>query len=120
MKFTKLPLPTTDIGVWMTTVLSMAELVTIYDQAKNGEIDGIMLVDGPDYGGIHEQKALSTGFTIINSTVIFHFSYSYYKDGSKPIGEGFVNKDQTRAMISVSISSTGILYYRDHDLNNLR
>ena len=30
MKFAKLPLPTTDMGTWMTNVLSTVELITIY------------------------------------------------------------------------------------------
>lgn len=37
-------------------------------------------------------------------------------DGNKPIGEGFVNDDQTRAIVTVTISSTGILTYQYHSL----
>lgn len=116
MKFAKLPLPTTDMGTWMTNVLSTVELITIYDQVKNEQIDGIMIVDSPDYGGLYEQRAISTGFRLNNSKVEFHFSHSYSVDGSQPIGEGFVNDDQTRAIVTVTISSTGILFYQYHSL----
>ena len=112
MKFAKLPLPTNDFGTWMTNVLSTDELITIYNQAKNKQIDGIMIVDSSDYGGQYEQKAISTGFIFNNSRVEFHFSHSYSVDGSQPIGEGFVNYDQTRAIVTVTISSTGILFYQ--------
>ena len=112
MKFAKLPLPTNDFGTWMTNVLSTDELITIYNQAKNKQIDGIMIVDSSDYGGQYEQKAISTGFRFNNSRVEFHFSHSYSVDGSQPIGEGFVNYDQTRAIVTVTISSTGILFYQ--------
>lgn len=116
MKFAKLPLPTDDMGTWMTNVLSTVELITIYNQVKNEQIDGIMIVDSPDYGGQYEQKAISTGFRINNSKVEFHFSHSYSVDGSQPIGEGFVNDDQTRAIVTVTIASKGILYYQYHSL----
>lgn len=116
MKFAKLPLPTTDVGSWMTNVLSTVELITIYNQVKNDQIDGIMIVDSPDYGGQYEQKAISTGFRFNNSRVEFHFSHSYSVDGNQPIGEGFVNNDQTRAIVTVTISSTGILFYQYHNL----
>lgn len=116
MKFAKLPLPSTDMGTWMTTVLSTVELITIYNQVKNEQIDGIMIVDSQDYGGQCEQKAISTGFRFYNSRVEFHFSHSYSVNGSQPIGEGFVNNDQTRAIVTVTISSTGILFYHDHSL----
>lgn len=116
MKFAKLPLPTTDVGSWMTNVLSTVELITIYNQVKNGQIDGIMIVDSHNYGGQYEQKAISTGFRFNNSRVEFHFSHSYSVDGSQPIGEGFVNNDQTRAIVTVTISSTGILIYQYHRL----
>lgn len=116
MKFAKLPLPTTDVGSWMTNVLSTVELITIYNQVKNDQIDGIMIVDSPDYGGQYEQKAISTGFRFNNSRVEFHFSHSYSVDGNQPIGEGFVNDDQTRAIVTVTISSTGILFYQYHNL----
>lgn len=116
MKFAKLPLPTTGTGTWMTNVLSTVELITIYNQVKNEQIDGIMIVDSPDYGGQHEQKAISTGFRFYNSGVEFHFSHSYSVDGNQPIGEGFVNDDQTRAIITVTISSTGVLFYQYHNL----
>lgn len=116
MKFAKLPLPTTDVGSWMTNVLSDVELITIYNQVKNGQIDGIMIVDGSDYGGLYEQKAISTGFRFNDSEVEFHFSHSYSVDGYQPVGEGFVNDDQTRAIVTVTISSKGILFYQYHDL----
>lgn len=116
MKFAKLPLPSNILGTWTTDVLSDVELVTIYNQVKNGQIDGIMIVDSPDYGGHHEQKAISTGFRFYNLIVEFHFSHSYSVDGSQPIGEGFVNDDQTRAIVIVTISSTGILFYQFHSL----
>lgn len=116
MKFAKLPLPTTDMGTWMTNVLSTVELITIYNQVKNEQIDGIMIVDSPDYGGQYEQKAISTGFRFNNSKVEFHFSYSYSVDGNQPIRKGFVNDDQTIAIVTVTISSTGILTYQYHNL----
>jgi hypothetical protein len=116
MKFAKLPLPTNDGGGWTTDVLSTVELITIYNQVKNEQIDGIMILDSPDYGGLYEQRAISTGFRFNNSKVEFHFSHSYSVDGNQPIGEGFVNDDQTRAIVTVSITSTGILYYQYHRL----
>ena len=116
MKFAKLPLPSNNGGSWITKVLSTVELITIYDQVKNEQIDGIMIVDSPDYGGQYEQKAISTGFRFNNSKVEFHFSHSYSVDGNQPIGEGFVNDDQTRAIVTVTISSTGILTYQYHSL----
>ena len=116
MKFAKLPLPSTDMGSWMTNVLSTVELITIYNQVKNGQIDGIMIVDSHDYGGQYEQKAISTGFRINNSSVEFHFSHSYSVNGNQPIGEGFVDANQTRAIVTVTISSKGILYYQYHSL----
>lgn len=116
MKFAKLPLPSTDMGSWMTNVLSTVELITIYNQVKNEQIDGIMIVDSHDYGGQYEQKAISTGFRFNNSKVEFHFSHSYSVDGNQPIGEGFVNANQTRAIVTVTISSTGILIYQYHSL----
>lgn len=116
MKFAKLPLPTNDGGGWTTNVLSTVELITIYNQVKNEQIDGIMIVDSPDYGGLHEQKAISTGFRFYKSMVEFHFSYSYSVGGNQPIREGFVNDDQTSAIVTVTISSTGILIYQYHDL----
>lgn len=116
MKFAKLPLPTNDGGGWTTNVLSTVELITIYNQVKNEQIDGIMIVDSHDYGGRYEQRAISTGLRFNNSKVEFHFSYSYFVDGNQPIEEGFVNDDQTRAIVTVTISSTGILIYRYHSL----
>lgn len=116
MKFAKLPLPTLSGGSWMTNVLSTVELITIYNQVKNGQIDGIMIVDSPDYGGLYEQRAISTGFGFNNSRVRFHFSHSYPVNGNRPIGEGFVNDDQTVAIATVIISSTGILTYQYHSL----
>lgn len=117
MKFAKLPLPSTDVGSWMTNVLSPVELITIYNQVKNEQIDGLMIVDSSDYGGQYEQKAISTGFRFNNSVVEFHFSHSYSVNGYRPVGEGFVNYDQTRAIVTVTISSKeGILFYQYHDL----
>ena len=116
MKFAKLPLPTNDGGGWTTNVLSTVELITIYNQVKNEQIDGIMIVDSHDYGGLYEQRAISTGFRFNNSEVEFHFSHSYSVNGNQPIGEGFVNNDQTRAIVTVTISSTGILIYQFHSL----
>lgn len=115
MKFAKLPLPTNG-GGWTTNVLSTVELITIYNQVKNEQIDGIMIVDSPDYGGQYEQRAISTGFRFDNSKVEFHFSHSYSVGGNRPTGEGFVNDDQTIAIVAVTISSTGILTYRYHSL----
>lgn len=116
MKFAKLPLPTTDMGTWMTNVLSTVELITIYNQVKNEQIDGIMIVDSHDYGGQYEQRAISTGFRFNNSEVKFHFSHSYSVNGNRPTREGFVNDDQTIAIVTVNISSTGILIYQYHNL----
>lgn len=115
MKFAKLPLPTNDGGGWTTNVLSTVELITIYNQVKNEQIDGIMIVDSHDYGGLYEQRAISTGFRFNNSEVEFHFSHSYSVD-RQPIGEGFSNDDQTLAIVTVTISSTGILTYQYHSL----
>lgn len=116
MKFAKLPLPTNDGGGWTTNVLSTVELITIYNQVKNEQIDGIIIVDSHDYGGQYEQKAISTGFRFNNSEVEFHFNHSYFVDGNQPIRKGFVNDDQTRAIVTVTISSTGILIYQYHSL----
>lgn len=117
MKFAKLPLPTNEGGGWTTNVLSRAELTTIYNQVKNKQIDGIMLVDSPDYGGIHEQRATSTGFKINDSEAQFLFNHSYSVEKYyQPFGEGFINNDQTRAIVTVTISSGGILIYRYYNL----
>lgn len=117
MKFAKLPLPTNDGGGWTTNVLSTVELITIYNQVKNGQIDGIMIVDSHDYGGLYEQRAISTGFSSFNnSKVEFHFSHSYSVNGNQPIGEGFVNDDQTIAIVTVTITSGGMLMYQYHSL----
>lgn len=116
MKFAKLPLPTTYPRGWTTNVLSTVELITIYNQVKNEQIDGIMIVDSHDYGGQYEQRAISTGFRFNNSKVEFFFSHSYSVDGNQPIGEGFVDNDQTKAIVTVTISSTGILTYQYHSL----
>lgn len=116
MKFAKLPLPTNDGGGWTTNVLSTVELITIYNQVKNEQIDGIMIVDSHDYGGLYEQRAISTGLRFYNSKVEFHFSHSYSVKGNQPTGEGFVNDDQTQAIVTVTISSTGILIYQYHSL----
>lgn len=112
MKLAKLPLPTNSGGGWMTDVLSTVELITIYNQIKNEQIDGIMIVDSPDYGGLYEQRAISTGFGFTNSQVQFYFSHGYSVNGYQPIGEGFVNDDQTQAIAMVIIASKGILMYR--------
>lgn len=116
MKFAKLPLPTNSGGSWTTNVLSTVELITIYNQVKNEQIDGIMIVDSHDYGGLYEQRAISTGLRFNNSMVEFLFSHSYSVNGNQPIGEGFVNDDQTIAIVTVTISSTGILFYQYHSL----
>ena len=116
MKFAKLPLPTNDGGGWTTNVLSTVELITIYNQVKNEQIDGIMIVDSHDYGGLYEQRAISTGFKFNNSEVEFHFSHSYSVNGNRPLGEGFVNDDGTIAIVTVTISSKGILIYQYHSL----
>lgn len=116
MKFAKLPLPTNVGGGWTTNVLSTVELITIYNQVKNEQIDGIMIIDSYDYGGLYEQRAISTGFRFNNSEVQFFFNHSYSVDGNKPIGEGFVNNNQTRAIVTVTISSKGILIYQYHSL----
>lgn len=116
MKFAKLPLPSNGFGSWITNVLSTVELITIYNQVKNEQIDGIIIVDSHDYGGQYEQRAISTGFRVNNSKAEFFFSHSYSVDGSQPIGEGFVNDNQTRAIVTVTISSTGILIYQYHSL----
>lgn len=116
MKFAKLPLPSTNVGDWMTNVLSEVELITIYNQVKNEQIDGIMIIDSQDYGGLYDQRAISTGFRFNNSNVEFHFSHSYSVDGNQPIGEGFVNLGQTKAIVTVTISSKGLLYYQYHSL----
>lgn len=113
MKFAKLPLPTNDGGGWTTNVLSTVELITIYNQVKNEQIDGIMIIDSHNYGGLFEQRAISTGFRFNNSKVKFLFNHSCSVNGSQPIiGEGFVNDDQTSAIVTVTISSTGILIYQ--------
>ena len=116
MKFAKLPLPTNEGGGWTTNVLSTVELITIYNQVKNEQIDGIMIVDSHDYGGQYEQRAISTGFRFNNSEVEFFFSHSYSIDGNKPIGDGFVNYNQTRAIVTVTITSRGILIYQYYSL----
>lgn len=116
MKFAKLPLPTNYSGGWITNVLSTVELITIYNQVKNEQIDGIIIVDSPDYGGQYEQKAISTGLRFYNSKVEFLFSHSYSVNGNQLIREGFVNDDQTKAIVTVTISSTGILTYQYHSL----
>lgn len=116
MKFAKLPLPTNDEGSWTTNVLSTVELITIYNQVKNEQIDGIMIIDSHDYGGLYEQRAISTGFSFNNSGVRFLFSHSYSVDGNQPIREGFINDDQTQVIVTVTISSTGILTYQYHNL----
>lgn len=117
MKFAKLPLPTNEGGGWTTNVLSTVELITIYNQVKNEQIDGgIMIIDSHDYGGLHEQRAISTGFRFNNSEIEFHFNHDYYVDGNQLVREGFVNDDQTRVIVTVTISSKGILMYRYRNL----
>lgn len=115
MKFAKLPLPTNNGGGWTVDSLPTVELITIYNQVKNGQIDGIMIVDSPDYGGLYEQRAISTGFRFDSSEVEFLFSHSYSVTGSQPLGEGFMNAFQTQAIVTVTISSTGILTYQYHN-----
>lgn len=115
MKFAKLPLPTNDGGGWTTNVLSTVELITIYNQVKNEQIDGIIIVDSSDYGGLYDQRAISTGFRFNNSGVKFFFSRSY-SDNNQPTGEGFINDDQTSAIVAVTISPKGILTYQYHNL----
>ena len=115
MKLAKLPLPTDGAGTWTTNVLSTVELITIYNQVKNEQIDGIMIVDSHNYGGQYEQRAISTGLRFNDSSVEFLFN-SYSVNGNRPIGKGFVNDDQTRAIVTVTISSTGILFYQYHSL----
>lgn len=112
MKFAKLPLPTNSGGGWTTNVLSTVELITIYNQVKNEQIDGIMIIDSHDYGGIYEQRAISTGFRFTDLGVEFHFSYSHSVNGNQPAKEGFINDDQTEAIVTVTISSKGILIYQ--------
>ena len=116
MKFAKLPLPTNDGGGWTTNVLSTVELITIYNQVKNEQIDGIMIIDSHNYGGLYEQRAISMGFRFNNSEVEFYFSHSYSVNGNRPTGEGFVNDDGTKAIVTVTISSTGIPTYQYHSL----
>lgn len=116
MKFAKVPLPTNDGGGWTTNVLSTVELITIYNQVKNGQIDGIMIVDSHEYGGLYEQRAISTGFRFNNSEVTFLFSHSYSVNGNRNLREGFANDDHTQAIITVTISSRGILFYQYHSL----
>ena len=116
MKFAKLPLPTNSGGGWTTNVLSTVELITIYNQVKNKQIDGIMIVDSHDYDGQYEQRAISTGLRFNNSDVEFLFNQGYSVNGNQAIGEGFVNNDQTRAIVTVTIASQGILYYQYHSL----
>lgn len=116
MKFAKLPLPTNDGGGWTTNVLSTVELITIYNQVKNKQIDGIMIVDSPDYGGLYEQRAISTGFVFFNSKVEFHFDCSYFVNSNQHIiKRGFVNDDQTSAIVVVTITSKGIPTYQYYD-----
>lgn len=119
MKFAKLPLPTNDGGGWTTNVLSTVELITIYNQVKNKQIDGIIIIDSHDSGGLlYEQRAISTGFRFNNLEVEFYFNHIYpVKNGNQPTrGEGFVNNDHTIAIVSVTISSKGILMYQYHSL----
>lgn len=115
MKFVKLPLPTNDGGGWTTNVLSTVELITIYNQVKNKQIDGIMIVDSYDYGGLFEQRAISTGLRVNASVAEFHFSHNY-SVGDSRIREGFVNNDQTKAISTVTIASRGKLIYQYHSL----
>lgn len=120
MKFAKLPLPTNYEGGWTTNVLSTVELITIYNQVKNKQIDGIMIVDSYDYGGLCEQRAISTGFRFNDSEVEFHFSHSYPTySNRRPFGEGFVNETFYNAIVTVTISSTGILTYRYDSLDGI-
>ena len=111
MKFAKLPLPTDDGGGWTTNVLSTVELITIYNQVKNEQIDGVMIVDSIDYGGQYEQRAISTGLRVNSNEVQFDFNYGHTTEDGQAIGRGFVNDDQTRAIYRVIITSAGVLTY---------
>lgn len=128
MKFARLPLPTDDLGGWRENVLSTTELISIYTQAKNEQIDGVMIVDSIDYGGRYEQRAISTGLRVNSSEVRFDFNYGHItEDGrsevrfdsnyghitedGRAIGRGFVNGDQTQAIYRVIITSAGVLTY---------
>lgn len=116
MKFAKLPLPTNTEGGWTTKKLPTVELVKIYHQLKNEQIDGIMIVDGTAYGGQCEQKAISTRFVFNSLGVKFLFDYVYTLDGGQLFREGFVNYDQTRAIVTVTLSPEGILTYQDRSV----
>lgn len=116
MKFAKLPFPTNDKGSWTPFVLSVVELIAIYNQVKNEQIDGIMIVDSHDYGGLHEQRAISTGFRLMSSQVEFHFNQSYFVEGNQHLKEGFFNDGQTRVIVTVTITSTGIPFYKYRSL----
>ena len=111
MKFAKLPLPTNDVGSWRDNILSTAELISIYTQAKNEQIDGVMIVDSIDYGGQYEQRAMSTGLRVNNREVRFDFNYGHATQDGQAIGRGFVNDDQTTAIYRVIITSAGVLTY---------
>lgn len=111
MKFAKLPLPTDDLGGWRKNVLSTAQLISIYTQAKNEQIDGVMIVDSIDYGGQYEQRAISTGLRVNNNEVRFDFNYGHTTEDGQAIGRGFVNDDQTIAIYRVIITSAGVLTY---------
>lgn len=117
MKFAKLPLPTDGkTKGWKTNVLSAAGLITIYNQVKNGQIDGIMIVDSHDYGGLFEQRAISTGLEFVDYSVAkFYFSHSY-PDVNRSYIEGFINVDRNRAIDIVAITSTGKLFYEYYNL----
>lgn len=112
MKFAKLPLPTDSMGGWRKNALSTAQLISIYTQAKNEQIDGVMIVDSIDYGGQYEQRAISTGLRVNTSEVRFDFNYGHTtEEDGQPIGRGFVDYDQTQAIYRVIITSAGVLTY---------
>lgn len=111
MKFAKLPLPTNDMGGWRKDALSTAQLISIYTQAKNEQIDGVMIVDSIDYGGQYEQRAISTGLRVNPNEVRFDFNYGHTTEDGQAIGRGFVNDDQTTAIYRVIITSAGVLTY---------
>lgn len=111
MKFAKLPLPTNDTGGWRKDALSTAQLISIYTQAKNEQIDGVMIVDSIDYGGQYEQRAISTGLRVNSNEVRFDFNYGHTTEDGQAIGRGFVNDDQTTAIYRVIITSAGVLTY---------
>lgn len=111
MKITRVPLPTNDIGGWISTAMSSSALAKIYTDAKTDQLDAIMIVDSPDYGGQHEQRAISTGFRIMSNRVEFDFLWAISTEDGPGVGRGFVNDDQTQGIYRVTITSAGVLSY---------